>query len=134
VRSTLVAVFLIFPLLASGCGETKQRTYSAFIACMREADFRPQGDELFRSSRARLPVWLDNVAELESPHGNYAIVMFVSTEEARARAGQRVAAAVASLGRPPYGTVGGVESAGRRVWFWTREPRSDDADALVECL
>jgi len=129
-RATL---FLIF-LLASGCGGPKQRTYSAFIACMRQADFRPQGDELFRSSRARLPAWLDNVAELESPHGNYAIAMFVSTEEARARARQRVAAAVASLGRPPSGTVAGVESAGRRVWFWTREPRSDDADALLECL
>jgi hypothetical protein len=134
VRSTLVALFLIFPLLASGCGETKQRTYSAFIACMREAGFRPHGNELITTSRARLPAWLDNVAELESPHGNYAIVMFVSTEEARARAGQRVNAAMTSLGQPPSRTVGGVESAGRRVWFWTREPRSDDADELVECL
>jgi hypothetical protein len=134
VRSTFVALFLVLLLLASGCGETKQRTYSAFIACGREAGFRPQGNELFASSRARLPVWLEDVAELKSPHGNYAIVMFVSTEEARARARQRVNAAMTSLGPPPSGTAGGVESAGRRVWFWTREPRSDDADALVECL
>lgn len=133
-RSTYVALLLLFPLVASGCGETKQRTYSAFIACMREAGFRPQDNELLESSRARLPAWLDNVADLKSPHGNYTVVMFVSTEEARARARQRANAAMSSLGPPPSGTAGAVESAGRRVWFWTMDPRSDEAEALVQCL
>jgi hypothetical protein len=133
-RSTFVALLLIVPLLASGCGETKQRSYSAFIACMRDAGFQPQGDQLLESSRARLPAWLDDVAELKSRHGNYVIVMFVSADEARARARQRASAAIDSLGSPPSGTVVGVKSAGHRVWFWTRNPRSDDADAFDACL
>ena len=130
-RSCIVCL-LAASFLVSACDEDpKQRSNSAFIACTKRVGFRAFNDD---NANARLfPPWLEHVATLQSPLANYVVVMFVTREEALARAKQRVHAAITTLGPAPQ-SVSGVESAGRRVWFWTSgTPPGEDA-ALRRCL
>jgi hypothetical protein len=125
-----IGCLLVVWLLVSACGEQpKQRPYSAFIACTQNAGFRAYDQGL---NRRRLPSWLEHVANLKSPHRNHVIVTFVTADEARARARQQARAAITAAG-PPRGHDR-LESAGRRVWYWTSGPEADEADALVACF
>jgi hypothetical protein len=129
-----IVLLLAVTLLLSGCNATsKQRSYSAFIACIRTAGFRFLEEDTSPRNRRLFPSWLEDVANLMSPHGNYVIVMFVTAEEARARAMQRVQRAITTLGPPPRGGSG-VQSEGRRVWFWTSGPAAGESKALMKCL
>jgi hypothetical protein len=98
-RSCIVCL-LIASFLVSACNEEpKQRSYSAFVACTKKAGFRAFDDD--NANRRLFPPWLEDVATLKSPLGNYVVVMFVTREEALARARQRVHAAITTLGPAP---------------------------------
>src|SRR6188508_1639965 len=106
-RSYIVCL-LVASFLVSACNrDTKQRSYTAFIACTKEAGFRALDNE-YANPRV-FPPWLEHVASLKSQLGNYVFVMFVTREEALARARQRVHAAITTLGPAPQ-SVSGVES------------------------
>jgi hypothetical protein len=130
VRWKLVPCLLAVSFV-TGCGD-KQRSYADFVACTKKVGFHAVPQEIPTRSQLGLP-WLEHVADLQSPGGNYVIVMFVSADEARARARQRLKAAITTVGRQPR-TVNGVESKGQRVWYWTSGPNEQEANALVSCL
>jgi hypothetical protein len=113
-------VFLLAVLfLASGCNEeSKQRSYAAFIACAEIAGFQALGDD---TTGHLLPSWLEHIANLKSPQRNDVIVMFVTEEEALARAKQRARTAITAAGGLPreattdFDPPVGVSGSGRAV-------------------